>query len=208
MVPEDPFPLEPPGPLGGRKGRLRTREYEKHMLARSSPAAERQPRSCRPALPSVRAGPPCPVRPLPARQPHVRGLRPLSISRIIGLSQQDLGWGDQTRGHEPLGVCPLFPAPLPDSGPQAAVPDGSVVSAGRALSCASLCPPPGHPPPVKGQNVPPGAPQSGSWDPRPCARTLGCQGLLSVGHMCLQITHVVVSTWRIWGSKALKYLRN
>ena len=81
--------------------------------------------------------------------------------------------------------------------------DSSVVSAGQAPGRPTVCPPPGHPPPGKGWKVLPGSPQSEVTGPPP----LSCQCFPSVGSKHLQTAHVVLSVWRIWGSKALKYLR-
>ena len=77
------------------------------------------------------------------------------------------------------------------------------LSAGQAPGRPTVCPPPGHPPPGKGWNVLPGSPQSEVTGPPP----LICQYFPSVGSKRLQTAHVVLSVWRIWGSKALKYLR-
>lgn len=66
------------------------------------------------------------------------------------------------------------------SGPQAALPDSSVVSAGQPLSRPSVCPTPGRPPPGTGWNVVPGSPQSEVTGPPPLSGDRG----LSVAPIC------------------------
>ena len=123
----------------------------------------------------------------------------LVISRVTGLSQQGSQWGH----HEPPGVHPLSWIPRSLVHKLLFLTALWSLSAGQAPGRPTVCPPPGHPPPGKGWNVLPGSPQSEVTGPPP----LICQYFPSVGSKRLQTAHVVLSVWRIWGSKALKYLR-